>query len=37
MSGQFSEEGQAGSCLCLLSLPTDAARGQGTGQGTSLL
>lgn len=36
MSGQFSEEAQAGSCLCLLSLPEDAALGQGTGQGTSL-
>lgn len=35
MSGQFNEEGQAGSCLCPLSLPKDAAHGQGTGQSTS--
>lgn len=37
MSEQFSEEGQAGSCLCPLSLPKDDAHGQGTGQGTPLV
>lgn len=37
MSEQFGEEGQAGSCLCPLSLPKDAAHGQGTGQGTPLV